>query len=75
MFACHVVEYERVQSPSVTARDESPSPSNDKSMFTTYGRLWKFHIGGNMVTNVTNQLFFIVYDVQYIFLFVEFHCI
>ena len=32
-------------------------------------------MGGNIITNVTNQLLHIVWDVQYIFLFQEFYCI
>ena len=44
-------------------------PSNCKSMLTAYARFWEFHIGGYIVTNVTNLLFIIVWNVQYIFLF------
>ena len=39
-------------------------------MFIAYGRFWEFHIVGYIVTNVTNQLFLIVCDVQYIYFIV-----
>ena len=43
------------------------------SMFTWYSRFWEFHIGVYIVTNVTNQLIFIVWDVSLLLLFREFH--